>query len=119
MFIQCHLLFMTFYKWLPSRKLKESSAVHDISTHTHTHTHTNTHTHTHTHTHTYIQRKCRLLYLQFLIPPQMSSNRITMVFANIDSFFRTFLTLSQTGPWIFKMNVSFNGTVPKQEPSLE
>ena len=42
-----------------------------------------------------------------------------MVFANIDSFFRTFLTLSQTGPWIFKMNVSFKGTVPKQEPSLE
>ena len=42
-----------------------------------------------------------------------------MVFANIDSFFRTFLTLSQTGPWIFKTNVSFNGTVPKQEPSLE
>ena len=37
MFIQCHLVFMTVYKWLPSRKLKESSTVHNISTHTHTH----------------------------------------------------------------------------------
>ena len=42
-----------------------------------------------------------------------------MVFANIDSFFRTFLTQSQTGPWNFKVNVSFNDTIPKQSPSLE
>ena len=51
MFIQCHLVFMTVYKWLPSRKLKESSAVHTISTDTDTDTQTQTQTQTDTHTH--------------------------------------------------------------------